>query len=410
MPALSQDNKPKESCPIYAERFCEFIFLCPFIMLTSLPPLSLYIHLPWCIRKCPYCDFNSHALKTELPEERYVDLLLADLAQDLTWVTPRPLTSIFFGGGTPSLFSAKAIQRLLDGVRMQLDWEKKIEITLEANPGTAEQEKFAGFHAAGVNRLSLGIQSFQDEKLKALGRIHNGENAQQAISLAKSAGFSNFNLDLMHGLPNQTITDALYDLTTALSFSPTHLSWYQLTLEPHTAFYQKPPTLPTEEVLQGINIEGEQQLLNHQYQHYEISAYAQSGKTCKHNLNYWNFGDYLGIGAGAHGKITDLNNNQIIRYQKIKHPKEYLAAKNCYAQKEVIASERLPFEFMLNALRLTQPLALELFKNRTGLSLTAILPALEQARKKQLLEFDEGFLKITALGKRFLNDLLLLFI
>ena len=269
-----------------------------------LPPLALYIHIPWCVRKCPYCDFNSHAAGPTLPEEEYVDALLADLDADLQHVHGRPLTSIFFGGGTPSLFSDRALGRLLEGVERRVAFAGDIEITLEANPGTFEQAKFKGYRSLGINRLSIGVQSFQEAKLKALGRIHNGDEAIRAADMARAAGFDNFNLDLMHGLPEQSIEDALFDLRTAISQGPTHLSWYQLTMEPNTVFWSQPPELPEDDLLWDIQEAGQALLAAEGYAQYEVSAYARPGKQARHNLNYWTFGDFLGIGAGAHAKLS----------------------------------------------------------------------------------------------------------
>lgn len=377
----------------------------------SVVPLSLYIHFPWCIKKCPYCDFNSHTLKHDLPEEKYIHALLNDLTQDLAWVQNRKITSIFMGGGTPSLFSPEAIQLLLTEIRARIDFANdNIEITLEANPGTVDEARFAGFRQAGVNRLSIGIQSFDAEKLKTLGRIHDGQMAQSAVMAAKAAGFTNFNLDLMHGLPNQTKEQALHDLQIAVGFLPPHLSWYQLTLEPNTLFYQKPPVLPPEDILYEISEHGAEYLKNNHYQHYEVSAYCKAKHECQHNLNYWQFGDYLGIGAGAHGKITDVDGQQVYRYWKIKHPKDYLEANNVVAEKTLVAKSQLPFEFMLNALRLQKPIENKLFTERTFLAVNDIASKLEIARDKKLLTYDEHSFAPTLLGRRFLNDLLTVFI
>lgn len=378
-------------------------------------PLSLYIHIPWCVQKCPYCDFNSHALKSELPETNYVNALLADLRRDLQHyaIDGRTVRSIFIGGGTPSLFSAAAISQLLEGVQAQIPLAADIEITLEANPGAVEQTRFAGYRQAGVNRLSMGIQSFQPEKLRALGRIHDGEQAKRAIVAAQQAGFDNFNLDLMHGLPNQTAQDALDDLATALSFKPTHLSWYQLTLEPNTAFYQRPPQLPVDDTLADIQQQGLDYLTVHGFSPYEVSAYTSSIKPvpCQHNINYWQFGDYLAIGAGAHGKITDAKTGVITRYWKKKHPKEYLTATGGFtAEEKVISAKELPFEFMLNALRLYQPVPVALFEARTGLKMATIAKQLERARQQGLLQYDDQQIETTSLGKQYLNDLLEMFL
>ncbi len=287
-------------------------------------PLALYIHIPWCIRKCPYCDFNSHAVKEAIPEESYLQALIRDLEADLDQIPLRPIQSIFIGGGTPSLFSPDALAALLEAIAARVALARSLEVTLEANPGTVEQTRFVGFRQAGINRLSLGIQSFQPEKLKVLGRIHDDQEAVQAVMAAKQAGFENFNLDLMFGLPNQSLEDALFDLNTALSLKPTHLSWYQLTIEPNTLFYHRKPPLPADDDIWEIQHHGQALLASHGFHQYEISAYSQFGFQSRHNLNYWEFGDYLGIGAGAHAKITNPHNHTITRFWKTKHPKEYL--------------------------------------------------------------------------------------
>lgn len=274
------------------------------LILPELPPLSLYIHIPWCVRKCPYCDFNSHQAGPSLPEDDYIDALLADLEQEMPAVQGRPISTIFFGGGTPSLFSAAALGRLLRGVEQRIPFATDIEITLEANPGTFEQEKFKAYRQTGINRLSIGVQSFQPAKLEKLGRIHNGDEAVRAAGMARAAGFDNFNLDLMHGLPDQSLDDALSDLRQAIELAPTHLSWYQLTLEPNTVFWSQPPELPEDDILWDIQEAGQTLMAKHGYRQYEVSAYAQAGRAARHNLNYWRFGDFIGIGAGAHGKLS----------------------------------------------------------------------------------------------------------
>lgn len=373
------------------------------------PPLALYIHLPWCIQKCPYCDFNSHALRHELPEQIYCERLIADLEQDLQLLEKRELISIFFGGGTPSLFKGSSIAYLLDEIQKRIAFAKDIEITLEANPGTVDSQRFQDFYKAGINRLSVGIQSFQADKLKLLGRIHDGQQAIKAVEALHQAGFSNFNLDLMHGLPTQTEQDALYDLNTAISLQPKHISWYQLTIEPHTLFAHKPPQLPDEEILWAIQEQGQQLLAENHFKQYEISAYAQENYTCVHNKNYWEYGDYLGIGAGAHSKITDTKQQKIIRTHKVKNPKDYLA-KNFIAEQNIVSQQELPYEFMLNALRLFQTLPMELYQQRTGLSLDSISEPLKLAAEKDLVVWNEKEIKITELGHRFYNDLVALFI
>ncbi|PPV34771.1 radical SAM family heme chaperone HemW [Ectopseudomonas oleovorans] len=371
-----------------------------------LPPLALYIHIPWCVRKCPYCDFNSHAAGPTLPEEEYVDALLADLDADLQHVHGRPLTSIFFGGGTPSLFSDRALGRLLEGVERRIAFAPDIEITLEANPGTFEQAKFKGYRSLGINRLSIGVQSFQEAKLKALGRIHNGDEAIRAADMARAAGFDNFNLDLMHGLPEQSIEDALFDLRTAISQGPTHLSWYQLTMEPNTVFWSQPPELPEDDLLWDIQEAGQALLAAEGYAQYEVSAYARPGKQARHNLNYWTFGDFLGIGAGAHAKLSTPA-GRIQRTWKTRLPKDYLdPAKAFQAGERLLAADELPFEFLMNVLRLSEGAPAELFSQRTGLPLQQLEQARREAERQGLLQADETRLVATAKGQLFLNDLL----
>ena len=371
-----------------------------------LPPLALYIHIPWCVRKCPYCDFNSHAAGPTLPEEEYVDALLADLDADLQHVHGRPLTSIFFGGGTPSLFSDRALGRLLEGVERRIAFAPDIEITLEANPGTFEQAKFKGYRSLGINRLSIGVQSFQEAKLKALGRIHNGDEAIRAADMARAAGFDNFNLDLMHGLPEQSIEDALFDLRTAISQGPTHLSWYQLTMEPNTVFWSQPPTLPEDDLLWDIQEAGQALLAAEGYAQYEVSAYAKPGKQARHNLNYWTFGDFLGIGAGAHAKLS-TRAGRIQRTWKTRLPKDYLdPAKAFQAGERLLAADELPFEFLMNVLRLTEGAPAELFSQRTGLPLQQLEQARREAERQGLLQADPARLAATTKGQLFLNDLL----
>lgn len=375
----------------------------------ALPPLSLYVHIPWCVRKCPYCDFNSHAQRDEsLPETAYIDALLSDLRFELNRLsTARPLHSIFIGGGTPSLFSAEAFHRLLSEIDQLMGISAATEITLEANPGTFERIKFAGFKAAGINRLSLGIQSFNDTQLKALGRIHSAENAIQAAQAAIKL-FDRVNLDLMHGLPQQSTQDALDDLQQAIDLGPEHLSWYQLTLEPNTEFHARPPQLPVDEALWEIQEQGQQRLSQAGFQQYEISAYARHQAMSRHNLNYWTFGDYIGIGAGAHGKITHIENNKlrIERHHKQRQPKAYLQAIDPTQQREWVDPVELPFEFMLNALRLYEGVPASLYEQRTGLSLQQIQKPLSAARAKGLLTSNLDRLEPSAQGRLFLNDLL----
>ncbi|MDO9625287.1 MAG: radical SAM family heme chaperone HemW [Pseudomonas sp.] len=372
----------------------------------ELPPLALYIHIPWCVKKCPYCDFNSHAAGPTLPEQEYVDALLADLDQDLRQVHGRPLTSIFFGGGTPSLFSAKALGRLLEGVERRVPFAADIEITLEANPGTFEQAKFRDYRALGINRLSIGVQSFQAAKLKALGRIHDGDEAIRAADMARAAGFDNFNLDLMHGLPDQSIEDALSDLRIAIAQTPTHLSWYQLTVEPNTVFWNQPPVMPEDDILWDIQEAGQALLAAHGYAQYEVSAYAQPGKAARHNLNYWSFGDFLGIGAGAHAKLSSPQ-GVITRGWKTRLPKDYLDPGKAFSAGErLLGPDELPFEFLMNVLRLTDGVASTLFTQRTGMPLTLLAAAREEAMQRGLLHGDPTRLVATREGQLFLNDLL----
>jgi putative oxygen-independent coproporphyrinogen III oxidase len=374
-------------------------------------PLSLYIHLPWCVRKCPYCDFNSHEAKLAIPEDAYIDALIKDLEEQLPRIWGRRFVSIFFGGGTPSLFSAKSIERLLTEINNRVRFHSDMEITLEANPGTIDEANFKGFRAAGINRLSIGLQSLQDEKLKALGRIHDREQALGAVVTAKNAGFDNFNLDLMHGLPGQSVADALADLRDALALQPTHLSWYQLTIEPNTLFHARPPSLPAEEVLADIQEQGKALLLTARMRQYETSAYSLFERECQHNLNYWQFGDYLGIGAGAHSKITDTETQTVTRHWQVKNPRDYLhPEKNFTAEKLIISDTEIGFEFMLNALRLSDGVANELFRERAGLPLSAVETALASARQKGLLNHSETKLQPTELGQRFLNDLCAVFL
>lgn len=374
-------------------------------------PLSLYIHLPWCVRKCPYCDFNSHEFKHSIPEDAYVKALIKDLDENLSAMEGRELSSIFFGGGTPSLFSPEAIENVLTAIHTRLGLHHDTEITLEANPGTMDGARFKGFRQAGVNRLSIGIQSLQDTKLKALGRIHNRDYAIQAIELAISSGFNNFNLDLMHGLPDQSVEDAIADLEDCLTFSPPHLSWYQLTIEPHTFFHHKPPALPEEEILWEIQDQGKSLLTTHGFYQYEVSAYAKPNHECVHNRNYWEFGDYLGIGAGAHSKITDLNTHKITRHWQVKHPYDYLdPTKKMMANSSILDTKDIIFEFMLNALRLTQGVSASLFMERTGLDIKTIEPMLLEAKQKKLLFDEPSRIQTTELGMRFLNNTISLFL
>jgi oxygen-independent coproporphyrinogen-3 oxidase len=374
------------------------------------PPLSLYIHLPWCVKKCPYCDFNSHAAQA-IPEAAYIDALLADLEHALPDIWGRKIHTVFFGGGTPSLFSAEGIDRILTGVRTLTPLLPGAEITLEANPGTVEAAKFAGFRAAGVTRVSLGIQSFNPRHLQALGRIHDDREARRAAELA-ATHFDTFNLDLMYALPGQTLVEALADLDTALSFRLPHLSAYHLTLEPNTPFgHTAPPNLPDDDLAADMQLAIGARLAEAGMQHYETSAYAQPGHASRHNLNYWQFGDYLGIGAGAHSKLSF--HDRIVRQMRTKHPQQYMDAVKRgthIVDARTLARDELPFEFMMNALRLNEGVASALFAERTGLPLRVCASALDQARARGLLESDAVRLKPTLQGQRFLNDLLELFL
>jgi oxygen-independent coproporphyrinogen-3 oxidase len=378
--------------------------------LAALPPLALYVHVPWCVRKCPYCDFNSHELREALPDGAYVDALIADLEHALPSVWGRRVHSIFFGGGTPSLLPAAAIDRLLAAFRARLQLAADAEITLEANPGTFEAEKFRDFRAAGVNRLSIGIQSFNPAHLGALGRIHDDREAHRAIEIAH-ASFDNFNLDLMYALPEQTLAQAEADVAAALAARAPHLSFYHLTLEPNTLFHRFPPSLPDEEISAAIGDVVEERLVAAGYAHYETSAYARPGHECKHNLNYWRFGDYLGIGAGAHSKLSF--HDRIVREMRFKQPREYLAraaAGDAVQARHAIERRELGFEFMMNALRLAEGFDVTLFAERTGLPLVAVDRPLAAAEAKGLVERDHLRIRPTALGRRFLNDLLQLFL
>ncbi|WP_421212832.1 radical SAM family heme chaperone HemW [Aeromonas sp. 600479] len=378
--------------------------------MLQLPPLSLYIHVPWCVQKCPYCDFNSHAQKGELPHLEYVAALLEDLDQDLKWAQGRPLSSIFIGGGTPSLLTVEAMQALLDGVRARIPLAADCEITMEANPGTVEADKFAGFQRAGINRISIGVQSFQQEKLSRLGRIHGPEEARKAAALAHAIKLPTFNLDLMHGLPDQSLDDALYDLQQAIDCAPPHLSWYQLTIEPNTAFASKPPKLPEDDTLWDIYEQGHAMLTASGYRQYEISAYAKEGYQCHHNLNYWRFGDYLGIGCGAHGKVTDLVNQQILRTAKAKHPKGYLDKSRPYLDEQwQVTADDLPLEYFMNRFRLFEPAPKAEFEAYTGLPLERVETVLAIAQSKELIEDLGDSWQLTSLGHRYLNVLLELF-
>lgn len=411
-------------------------------------PLSLYIHFPWCIKKCPYCDFNSHTLKETLPEAAYVEMLCQDLLQTMPWINQRTIQTIFMGGGTPSLFSAQALSPLFNTLQKHCHLSSDIEITLEANPSTVEQARFKDYRHLGINRISLGIQSFQDSYLQRLGRVHNGNDAEKAITAVQQAGFEQFNLDLMFGLPDQTLEDALHDLNKAISYAPPHLSWYELTLEPNTPFAHNPPALPSDDFMADIQTEGQSVLQKTGLKQYEVSAYT-TAHPCRHNINYWEFGDYIAIGAGGHGKIT-LNSNEILRYQQIKHPKQYMLKNktvnttqqnnpntsipikqpsiqnkktkisnkinvrpvdpindfiNAFTDEfHYLTESALPFEYFLNTLRLCNGAPTDYFTQRTGLPLSTVQPLLDQLVQKQWLAPITERIKTTPLGFRFLNN------
>jgi putative oxygen-independent coproporphyrinogen III oxidase len=380
------------------------------IRLAALPPLALYVHMPWCVRKCPYCDFNSHAARGPIPEQAYVDALIADLEAALPAIWGRRVYSVFFGGGTPSLFSAAAIDALLVAFRARLPLAVDAEITLEANPGTFEAEKFRGFRAAGINRLSVGVQSFDARHLRALGRVHDADEAHRAVEIAR-ANFENWNLDLMYALPHQTLEESTADVKAAIACAAPHLSFYALTIEPNTYFHRYPPPLPDEDTAADIHEGVAAQLASAGYDHYETSAYARPGRQCRHNLNYWRFGDYLGIGAGAHSKLSFPD--RVMREMRVKQPDAYLvramAGEAVQSSHEVTRAE-LPFEFMMNALRLAEGFPVALLAERTGVPLTAVAVALELAEAKGLIARDHERIRATPLGQTFLNDLLQLFL
>ena len=377
-------------------------------MSLALPPLALYIHLPWCVRKCPYCDFNSHERDGTLPETAYLAALRHDLSEELPDVQGRIIGSLFFGGGTPSLLSPGFYAELLGTLRASLRFADDIEITLEANPGTVEQQRFEGFRAAGINRLSIGVQSFNDRHLRALGRIHGGREAIRAAQQAQAAGFDNLNLDLMHALPDQRQDEALADLAQAIALAPAHISWYELTIEPNTAFYRAPPRQPDSDAMADTEAAGFALLADAGYRRYEVSAFAREGRQCRHNLNYWTFGDYLALGAGAHGKVTRPATGEILRYRKTRLPAHYLAdGGHRRLDSQQIPVEERPLEFLLNALRLPDGVAETLFTERTGLPLAALTPALPALRRDGLLVPDR--LACTETGLRFLNRVLAAF-
>ena len=376
---------------------------------TATPPLSLYVHIPWCVRKCPYCDFNSHEARDDIPEDRYIQALIADLEQDLPAVWGRTVESLFIGGGTPSLFSARGIEQLLSDIRARIPLKPDAEITLEANPGTVDQARFSGFREAGINRLSMGVQSFQDDLLSAIGRIHDGSEALAAIESARRAGFENINLDLMFGLPAQSTAQALLDLRTAMELQPAHLSWYELTIEPNTWFYRHPPMRPDDEILWEMQAAGRSLLSEAGYARYEVSAYAQAGRQCRHNLNYWQFGDYLGIGAGAHAKISNAATQTITRLSKEKHPQTYLEAANSndrISTSAELSTDDVILEFAMNSLRMDSGFTRAAFTHATSLPASIIETQVQAAIEKEWLTENNGAIRATATGQRYLNELL----
>lgn len=377
-------------------------------MFTDLPPppLSLYVHVPWCLRKCPYCDFNSHPVGEVVPFERYVDALLADLEAELPNVWGRRLDSVFIGGGTPSLFSPESIDRLISGIRARLPLRPDAEVTMEANPGAVEHGRFNDYRYAGITRLSLGVQSFDDDLLARIGRIHSGEEAQAAAGAAREAGFAEINLDLMFGLPGQSIDQCLADLARAAALGPSHLSWYQLTLEPETPFHARPPELPDEDLVAAMQTESTALLQAQGFTQYEVSAWSSPGHECRHNLNYWTFGDYIGIGAGAHGKLS-FPSGGILRRWKVRLPERYMTASlagNAASGEVRPAAEEVVLEFMMNALRLTEGFEASLFAERTGLPFVILEPGLNRAQERGLADVGERIVP-TELGRRFLDDL-----
>ena len=375
--------------------------------MLKLPPLSLYVHIPWCIKRCPYCDFNSHVADSVIPEAEYVTAVIEDLKNDLPWVQGRKLHSIFFGGGTPSLFSGFSIGAILKEVEHLIGFEENAEITLEANPGVMDQQNFSDLYAAGVNRLSIGIQSFNDSHLTSLGRIHGSQDALSAIDIAQSSGFRNFNIDLMHGLPNQSLANAINDIEIAVNSGASHISWYQLTIEPNTEFFSHPPTLPVDDRLAEIQQSGLNVIKNNNYSQYEVSAFARDGRESRHNINYWQFGDYLGVGAGAHGKITIPEDNQLIRTTKTRQPKDYLnRVGRPIAKKIEISEEDIVLEFMMNALRLKAGVPVHYLSLRTGIDKEFIEQKVSKLQSQGLMESSALRYQTTSLGYQFLNTVL----
>ena len=381
--------------------------------LQSAPPLSLYIHTPWCVQKCPYCDFNSHAVKDSVPEQDYLQALLSDLEQDLPRIWGRRVMSVFIGGGTPSVMSPDFYDRLFSELRARIMLGANAEITMEANPGTMDYEKFKAYRESGINRLSIGVQSFNNDHLKILGRIHDSTQAYKAIDTARQAGFDSINLDFMFGLPQQTVEKALQDVDQALAFKPEHLSYYQLTIEPNTYFFSHTPELPNDDLIWEIQSESQQRISDAGFKQYEVSAYAQPRRECMHNRNYWEFGDYLGIGAGAHSKLTDVNQRAIFRLVKEKHPREYInkaTASSAIIDEKNLSRDDLAIEFMLNALRLSEGFSTQMFTERTGLPISIVEQSLQQAEEQGFISWELNSITPTDKGKLFLNNLLELFL
>jgi putative oxygen-independent coproporphyrinogen III oxidase len=383
----------------------------------SEPGLSLYVHLPWCVRKCPYCDFNSHQLKSAAPDGSYIDALIRDFDMELPRAKGRRIDTVFFGGGTPSLFQPEDFARLLRALRQRIAFADDVEVTLEANPGTIERGRFSGYRDAGINRVSLGAQTFGPRALELLGRIHSAEDTHRAVEELRAAGLDNFNLDLMYALPEQSLEEAVRDVRIACELNPAHISYYQLTLEPGTVFHARPPKLPDEDAAWAVQTAGQKLLADAGYVQYEVSAYARPGRRCRHNLNYWLFGDYLGLGAGAHGKLSLELPQRILRTVKPKQPREYQdqirsaglgaggAASGAIGESSFIAPAELPFEFMLNALRLNEGFTVQDYRRQTGLEMDSVAPKLDHACGRGLLESREDGWRPTELGRRFLNDL-----
>jgi oxygen-independent coproporphyrinogen-3 oxidase len=385
---------------------------------STLPPLALYVHMPWCVRKCPYCDFNSHAAPDAIPQQQYIDALIEDLAIDAGAAQGRAFASVFFGGGTPSLFSPDEVGRFLEAARSLVPFARDVEVTLEANPGTVEHGRFGGYRDAGINRISLGAQTFDADHLRTLGRIHGSGDIARAVDEVRGAGIDNFNLDLMYGLPAQSLQQAVADLDAALALEPAHISHYQLTLEPGTVFYHRPPPLPDSDAIWQMQLDCQERLAARGFEHYEVSAYARAGRRSRHNLNYWQFGDYIGVGAGAHGKLTwpaddERAHLSVVRSARVKQPREFLrrAAADRVSDRFQVERADLPFEYMLNVLRLTDDFGEDAFEARTGVAFARVAPAVAEAQRKGLLQTaGVGKWRATELGQRFLNDLQAVFL